>query len=82
MAALLPTIRPACGPPSSLSPLKVTTSQPAASFSCGSGLARQAPLRQVDQRAAAQVGGQRQAARVGDGGEIGFVHRGVKPCTA
>jgi hypothetical protein len=36
-AALLPTISPACGPPSSLSPLKVTTSQPAASFSCGSG---------------------------------------------
>ena len=37
IASRLPTISPACGPPSSLSPLNVTTSQPAASLSCGSG---------------------------------------------
>jgi len=31
ISAVLPTISPACGPPSSLSPLKVTISAPAAS---------------------------------------------------
>jgi hypothetical protein len=63
---LRPTIRPACGPPSSLSPLKVTTSQPAAIIWRGVGSCGR-PQRQVDQRAAAQVGHQRQAVRVGDG---------------
>ena len=32
-----PTMRPACGPPTSLSPLNVTMSEPAASRSCGIG---------------------------------------------
>ena len=37
MAAVRPTAMPACGPPSSLSPLKVTMSQPAATLSASAG---------------------------------------------
>ena len=52
---------PACGPPSSLSPLKVTRSAPARSDSPGQRLVRQAVGGEVDQRAAAQVHCKRQA---------------------
>ena len=81
--SLRPTIRPACGPPSSLSPLKVTRSAPAAIVSrtvasCGRPHWRRStsvPLpRSTDQR---------QAARVGDGGQLRPSGTAlVKPATA
>ena len=51
----LPRIRPAWGPPRSLSPLKVTRSTPAGTDSLNGGLPLQAIFGQIHQAAAAQV---------------------------
>ena len=50
-----PTTSPACGPPTSLSPLNVTMSAPAASRSPGVGSWASPKRRGVEQRAAAEV---------------------------
>ncbi len=71
-SARSPTIRPACGPPSSLSPLKVTR------FGAGGDrlprrrLGGQPPARQVDQRAAAEVDHERHAALAAERGQLGL----------
>ena len=75
-----PTIRPACGPPSSLSPLKATRSAPAATLSRTVGSRGASAGPQFRQRAAAEVINELQAAfarqrrqrgEVGFGGEAG-----------
>ena len=73
---------PACGPPSSLSPLNVTRSAPRASDSVRRGLVRQAPLREVDQAAAAQVGDERQTLGVREGASSASSAAAMKPTTA
>ena len=58
-----PTMKPACGPPSSLSPVKVTRSAPSATASRDRRLVRQAVAREIDQGAGAEIVDQRHAAR-------------------
>ena len=53
--SLRPAMMPACGPPSSLSPEKVTRSAPSASASRTVGSGAQTVAREIDQRAGAQV---------------------------
>ena len=58
-AAARPTAMPACGPPSSLSPLKVTTSAPAATLSFSDGSSRE----ELQRRRARRCRGRRPARR-------------------
>ena len=56
MMARLPTMMPACGPPSSLSPLKVTTSAPAATISGTVGSLSPSPsARKIGERARPEI---------------------------
>ena len=57
----MPTIRPACGPPSSLSPEKVDDVDAGRDRLARRRLVRQAPGLEIDQRAAAEILDQRQA---------------------
>ena len=68
MAAAWPTAMPACGPPSSLSPLKVTMSAPAAMLSMSAGSS--ANSGRAGQGAAAQVVDEHGAVLVGQAGEL------------
>ena len=79
MRSARPTMSPACGPPTSLSPLNVTTSAPAASRSAGRRLVGQPERRGVEQRTAAQVVDDDRAVRVGEPGELGRVGRLDEP---
>ena len=60
-----PTTIPACGPPSSLSPLKQTRSAPA-----GERVVRGRLVAEVDERAGAEIVEERQLVPAGDGGEL------------
>ena len=65
----LPTMKPACGPPSNLSPENVTTSAVGRRLpSCR--LRLQPVLREVDQRARPEIVGERNARLLGDGAEL------------
>ena len=66
---------PACGPPSSLSPLNSTRSAPAAMLSRGQRLAREAEAGEVQQRAAADVVDHRKAVLAAQGDQFGQRHR-------
>ena len=66
MAARRPTRIPACGPPSSLSPLTRTTAAPAATLSVQHRLVRQAVGGGVEQRARAEIVQRQQAVAAGE----------------
>ena len=66
-----PTTSPACGPPSSLSPLNVTRSAPSASRSARRRLVGEAERRRVQQRAAAEVVHDDRAVRVRQRRDLG-----------
>ena len=75
MRSARPTISPACGPPTSLSPLNVTRSAPAASRSAGRRLVGQPEGRGVEQRAAAEVVDDDRAVLVGEPRELDRIGR-------
>ena len=83
MRSSRPTMSPACGPPSSLSPLNVTMSAPCRDRFAHRRLVRQAPLRQIDERAAAEIDDERHARSCASCCEFGFsALRCVKPLIA
>ena len=79
MRSARPTMSPACGPPTSLSPLNVTRSAPAASRSAGVGSWASPNARGLEQRAAAEVVDDDRAVRVGEARELGRVGRLDEP---
>ena len=62
---------PACGPPSSLSPLKSTRSAPGGDALPRQRLAREAEAGEVEQGAAADVVDHRQAVLLAQGDQVG-----------
>ena len=73
-SARRPTMKPACGPPSSLSPEKVTRSAPSATASATVGSRGRPKGGEVDEGAGAEVVDERHAVRPGDRGELGGGH--------
>ena len=68
--SLRPTMKPACGPPSSLSPEKVTRSAPSATASATVGSCAQAQAREIDERAGAEIVDERHAVLVRERGKL------------
>ena len=75
MRSARPTIKPACGPPSSLSPLNVTRSAPAARRSARHRLVGEAVAGGVEERAAAEVVDDDRTVLVGDPRDLDRVRR-------
>ena len=71
-----PTTSPACGPPSSLSPLNVTRSAPAFSASATVGSCGRSPALEIDQGAAAEILDKRAVVLVRQLGELRRRHCG------
>ncbi len=74
-----PTMQPACGPPSSLSPLKSTRSAPASRASATRGSPAQAPGGEIGQKAAPDVHQVRDCGVPAERGDVGRAGRGDEP---
>ena len=74
ISSLRPTMKPACGPPSSLSPEKVTRSAPSATASATVGSCARSEAREIDERAGAEIVHQRHAVLARERGELARRH--------